>query len=163
MMPLSNDVWMNVLVPLSGCLPSASQVFADVSPDQLVQSGYNTHPIVQKYADISHKRGRKFEGPLLVLTGEADQIVSVRQLSSLVNDTCNLPKQESLEFVTYRNTDHFPFIQANPAKGLPWVKNRLSGKVVSGAACVQSVIGGFRTDVTVEALSANFLVDWGSL
>ncbi|ETI26090.1 hypothetical protein G647_02867 [Cladophialophora carrionii CBS 160.54] len=152
MTPLAYDRWMNVLVPFSGCNPTASQVFADVSPDQLVQPGWNTHPAVQRYANMSQNGRRLFEGPLLVLGGDADQIVFVSQLSSAVNDTCNMLEQggweESLESVTYQDMDHFPVVQASSAKWLPWVKDRLSDNVVLGPGCVQSVVKGTRTDVT---------------
>jgi pimeloyl-ACP methyl ester carboxylesterase len=164
--PLSYDRWMNVLAPLSGCFPTTVNVFADVSLDQLAEPGWNTHPTVQQYANISQNGRKRFKGPLLVLAGDSDQVVSVRQMTSAVNDTCNMLKQEgwkeSLEFVTYQDMNHFPVIQASSMKWLPWVKDRLSGKLVSGTGCVKSVADGFRTDFTVETLGPNFLVEWAS-
>ncbi|OCT49054.1 hypothetical protein CLCR_05257 [Cladophialophora carrionii] len=98
---------------------------------------------------------RKFEGALLVLG------VPVSQLSSAVHDTCNMLEQggwrESLEFVLHTGiwTVFLSFKRDRPS-GSPGVKDRLSDNVVLGPGCVQSVVKGFSTDVTVETATAKF-------
>ncbi|KAJ9615916.1 hypothetical protein H2200_001993 [Cladophialophora chaetospira] len=166
MTPLSYDRWMNVLAPLSGCLPTETLAFADVPAAQLAQPGWNTHPTVQQYANISQNGRKKFKGPLLIVGGGSDMIVSITQMTSAVNDTCSMLKQqgwkESLEFVKYEGMNHFPVIQASSMRWLPWLKDRLSGKSVAGTGCVKSVVDGFRTDDTVDSVAPNFLLEWAS-
>lgn len=166
MTPLSYDRWVNVLEPLSGCLPTYSLAYSDVPNDQLANPGWNTDPTVQKYAKLAETGRKKFKGPLLVLAGEVDMIVSHESVQSAVDDTCTMLKKgawnESLEFVTYQDMNHFPTIQASSMHWLQWVKDRLSGQKVSGTGCAKSVVNGYKTDFTVQSVGPNFLLEGAS-
>ncbi|KAK3938945.1 Alpha/Beta hydrolase protein [Diplogelasinospora grovesii] len=164
--PVSYDRWFNVLKPLDGCLPTDTLAFMNVTVDQLARPGWYEAPEVQRFAKLAESGRKKFKGPLLVVAGEADIVVPLDTIEPAVDDTCSMLEQEqwneSLEMVTYSAMDHFPVIQASQMKWLLWVKDRLAGVPVSKAGCAKSVVNGFRTDATLQAVEPNFLEGWAS-
>jgi pimeloyl-ACP methyl ester carboxylesterase len=162
--PMAADRWFNVMAPLSACLPTDVGVFADVPVDQLAQPGWLEHPAVQRFAEVATSGRKRFQGPLLVVTGDKDAADSVESVGSAFNVTCTMNKQnnwnQSLEMVTYAGVDHFPIIQASQLLWLDWVKARLSGKEVPKPGCKASAVDGFRADSIRQSTAPNFLVDW---
>jgi pimeloyl-ACP methyl ester carboxylesterase len=163
---VSYDRWFNVLEPLDGCLPTDSLAFTNVTTDELAVANWYDAPEVQEYAKLSESGRKKFKGPLLVISGEADIVVPHDTVEPAVDDTCSMLTHEhwdeSLEFVSYSAMDHFPSIQASQIKWLPWIKDRLSGVPVSKSGCVKSLVNGFRTDDTFQSAEPNFLEGWAS-
>ncbi|KIW12093.1 hypothetical protein PV08_09367 [Exophiala spinifera] len=166
MTSLAYDRFHNVLEPLQGCLPTYSQVFADVPLDQLTRPGWNNNSSVERYAQLSETGRKQFKGPLLILQGEDDVVVPLFTVESAVNDTCEMLSQqkwgESLELVTYSAMNHFPVMQASEMKWLTWVKDRFAGKQIASTGCVRNSVKGLKTDSTYESLGPNFLELWAS-
>lgn len=160
---LGYDRFRNVVEPLNGCLPTYTLatstedvLFNTTKPDWL------SHPTVQRYANLSESGSKRLKGPILLLAGELDSPIDLPNLQSTFNDTCAKNKQgkwgESLEMITYSGMNHFPMIQASSSKWLSWIKERVSGKPVAAPGCRQSVVEGYRTELTAQGIAPNFLV-----
>jgi pimeloyl-ACP methyl ester carboxylesterase len=164
--------WRDGIEPAEGCLPTDSLLFADISNNtmklaQLGRSGWTKDETVRQYLDLSKTGGNKFEGPLLVIAGNADAIVPQYSIKAAVDETCSrLTRErwsESLELVTYKNVGHFPVLQASQLQWLDWVKDRLSGKTAqSNTGCTTKLVEGFGSEFTPSAQAPNFLVQWAS-
>ena len=165
MSPAAYNLWTNVLEPVSGCLPTDSLVFSGLTSDKLARPGWEKDPETLAFAKLSETGRRKFKGPLLVLAGEGDVIVTHDELEQAVKDTCAMDAaqnwNESLEMVSFSAMNHFPVIQASQFKWLEWIKARLAGEEVS-KGCRNSVVNGFRTEDTFQTGTPNFLVEWAS-
>ncbi|EED13091.1 secretory lipase, putative [Talaromyces stipitatus ATCC 10500] len=164
--PVSYDRWFNVLKPLDGCLPTDSLAFTNVTVDELAVPNWYDAPEVQEYAKLAENGRKKFKGPLLIVSGEADIVVPLDTVESAVDDTCKMLKDEhwneSLELVTYSAMDHFPSIQASQMKWLPWIKDQLTGAPPPRPGCFKSAVTGIRTNDTVQTATPNFLEGWAS-
>lgn len=164
--PVSYDRWFNVLKPLDGCLPTDGLAFMNLTSDELAVANWYDAPEVNDFAELAETGRKRFKGPLLVVSGEADIVVPLDTVEPAVDDTCSMLEQgqwnESLEMVIYSAMDHFPSIQASQMKWLPWIKDRLSGVPVSKPGCVKSVVNGFRTNDTLQSTTPNFLEGWAS-
>jgi hypothetical protein len=161
---LSYDRWHNVLRPLQGCLPTDALVFSDITPDRLAKPDWQRDPTVQQYAKMTEVGGKKFKGPLLVLAGELDSIVSLTTIESAVDDTCNMANKhkwgESLEMIIYKGVDHFPLIQASQGRWLDWVKERLDSRPSPRAGCTKKSVKGLRSEFAFQSITPNFLEAW---
>ncbi|KAK1750349.1 Alpha/Beta hydrolase protein [Echria macrotheca] len=168
MTDISRDRWLNVLKPIQGCFPTSVLVFSDLNLTQLVQPGWEKAETVQQFANRTAIGGAKFKGPMLVIGGGLDTVVSVDGIKTVVNATCSAIKgpgpkgvaTESLEMVTYETANHFPQIQASQSKWLEWVKDRFMGAAAPKAGCTSSSIAGLRSEFTFQTPLPNFLEDW---
>ncbi|KAB5540596.1 putative secretory lipase [Coniochaeta sp. 2T2.1] len=164
MTPTSYDRWNNVLMAVQGCFPTDNLVFSDLKPDQFANPGWTEHPTVQSWAKRAETGRKRFKGPLLVLSGEADIVIPSAAVQSAVDDTCNMLKSqgwdESLELITYGGMNHFPSVQASQNKWLEWIKERLSDGPGPYAGCTRSRVGGFRTEFMAQTPFPNFLGAW---
>ena len=157
------DRWFNVLKKVQGCLPTDVLTFSSLPNDQLAREGWTQDPIVQEWANLTDVGSKKFKGPMLVLVGEADEVVNADLVKTTVQDTCAFSQREhqreSIEFIEYSAMDHFPVIQASQEKWMGWIKERLGeGWPVWGGHCSTSRVEGFRT--TKVGSSPNFLLSW---
>ncbi|KAH8600714.1 putative secretory lipase [Bisporella sp. PMI_857] len=163
---VSSDLWFNVLKPLQGCLPTDSVVFGNVTGNDLARGGWTNDNVVQRFARLAETGRKRFSGPLLVLAGEKDIVVTQASTESAVDDTCALTTrdgwQESLDLVAYSDMNHFPVIQASKFDWLPWVKESLEGKPVNPSGCTKRIVKGFRTQYTPQTGTPNFLAEWAS-
>ncbi|KAK6439289.1 hypothetical protein LTR95_004507 [Oleoguttula sp. CCFEE 5521] len=164
--PLARDRWFNVLEPLHGCLATDTLAFAGVPLDQYAFPNWTQHPTAKRFAQLTKVGGKSFKGPLLIVAGEKDIVVTQDSVQSAVNDTCALLERrgnaESLQMITYQGMNHFPVIQASSAKWLQWVKHRLFDKAPEEviAGCRTDVVEGFRTEFTPQSITPNFLTTW---
>ncbi|KAK5044830.1 hypothetical protein LTR84_010368 [Exophiala bonariae] len=161
---LGYDRYKNVVEPLKVCLPTYT--LATSTEDVIFNTtkpGWYQDPTVQRYAEFTEHGHRKLKGPILMLAGERDAAVHYPSLLEIVNGTCSLLTQEkwgeSIDFVTYKDMDHFPMIQASSARWLSWIKDRLAGKPAPKPGCSSAVVKGFRSEFTEQSTAPNFFLD----
>ena len=112
---------------IQGCNPVFTELlFAQA----LYQSGWQYLPRVKEYRDINGSGGRKIVGPLLVVQGVADPIVSAEVTDAAVDKTCALYPDASLEYQRYAGATHIPAMYASQRNWLNWIEDRFNGRPV---------------------------------
>ncbi|KUJ07791.1 uncharacterized protein LY89DRAFT_765845 [Mollisia scopiformis] len=158
MSPIAYDRYQNVVKPLQGCLPTNSLAYADVTDFAI--PGWTNDSIVQQWQDQYHVSGREFQGPLLIIAGSND-VISIDQLSSGINASCDASCDQSLEAYVYNDMEHFPVIQASRIKWMSWIKDKFTGNSKSDGSCGKmTTVQGFNTNYTIQSQAANWLVGW---
>jgi len=156
--------WHKVLKPKQGCLPADTLAFDGVTPEDLAVRDWQEHPTVRAYANLSRLGGRELQGPMLVITGDVDVIVSAKSVEGAADETCRFPQRggsAGIELITYKGAGHFPLIQASQGRWMNWVKERLrSPENEKLPACSKKTVEGLRSAFSVPAQLPNFLVTW---
>lgn len=132
---------LSLVSKLQGCNPVVSTLFNNESgltqPDGL-QSFY-----AGAYVNLAANGGRPISGPLLVLQGEADPVVTLEPTTKVVDQTCDLYPQSQLEYAIFANVSHVPVMYAAERIWLKWIEDRFAG-AATPRECRRSNYSGAR-------------------
>ncbi|KAK3368283.1 Alpha/Beta hydrolase protein [Podospora didyma] len=172
MTPVTYDRWNNVITPQQACNPAGSLILSDIPQADLARPTWTKDKPAVDFVNRTVPGGKKFAGPLLVIAGEQDSLVTLQNLQPIYNDTCAFLAQthssEVLELVTFPKMNHFPVILASQSLWMEWIKDRLLGSSAprakkdttsfgsKGPNCSQRSVNGFRTDLVAQGQNAIF-------
>lgn len=125
---------INLLTEIQGCNPVIAEFSVDpdfLSPD------FTKNFYVQSYRNLTTNGGRPIAGPLLIIHGDADNVVPYQPIATAVDQTCNKYPRSQLEFATFGNTTHEPAMFASQRFWLKWIEDRFAG-ISTPQQCVKT-------------------------
>lgn len=96
-----------------------------------------------KYSNLVSSGSKPIGGPLLVLQGSADPVVSVNLTDLVVNQTCSLHPDSQIQSYTYTGATHVPVMYASQRTWLDWIADRFANKSLP-QGCSRTTISSFR-------------------
>lgn len=94
----------------------------------LLQDGWKEDPSILEYQKRTETRGKKIEGPMLVIFGEADPLINVELCAKAVKDTAGKFPNAQIEFVRMPNVSHTASLTSSQQIWLKWTENRFAGE-----------------------------------
>jgi pimeloyl-ACP methyl ester carboxylesterase len=116
-------------VTTQGCWDYAYASFLDVKPGKVLKAGWDQTEGAQRFFKASELGASPVAGPLLVLTGEADQTVPFPLVKATVKKAC--ANGVALTFRSYPGLDHDPTMDKSTPDQLAWIRDRFAGKAVT--------------------------------
>ena len=113
-------------VTTKGCWDYAYASFLDVPAGKVLKAGWDQTDGAQRFFNASELGTSLVGGPLLVITGEADQTVPFPLVKATVKKACanGIP----LQFRSYPGLDHDPTMDKSTPDQLAWIRDRFAGK-----------------------------------
>jgi alpha-beta hydrolase superfamily lysophospholipase len=108
-----------------------AQAHAETAGSTL-KSGWDRTAAVKRFLKGNHLGEDRVSTPLLVITGEADQTVSVSAVRGIVEKACR--NGTKLEFHPYPGLEHTPAMVNSMPEQLDWIRERFAGKP-AGNSC----------------------------
>ncbi len=102
-----------------------AQAHAETAGSTL-KPGWDQTAAVKRFLKGNHLGEARVTTPLLVITGEADQTVSVSAVREIVKKACS--NGTKLEFHPYPGLEHTPAMINSMPEQLAWIRERLAGK-----------------------------------
>ena len=103
-------------------------------PDMLKHGWYhNTH--IQRYQEIAVNGGREILGPLLVIQGADDPIVSAQSVTDGVNETLKAFPSAQIEYHVLPHVTHASAMYAGQQIYLDWIAARFKGEPATPGYC----------------------------
>lgn len=109
-----------------GCWLYAYASFLNDHEVRVVRPGWDRTAAAQRFFAANQLGAAPVRGPLLVLTGEADETVPFALVKSVVRKACGIGS--ALSFRSYPGLDHDPTMQKSTPDQLAWVRDRFAGK-----------------------------------
>lgn len=94
----------------------------------LLQDGWREDPSILEYQKRTETRGKKIEGPLLVVFGEADPLINIELCAKAVEDTAGKFPNTQIEFVRIPNVSHAASLTSSQQIWLKWTEDRFAGE-----------------------------------
>jgi pimeloyl-ACP methyl ester carboxylesterase len=113
-------------VTTKGCWYYAYASFLDAHGGAVLKPGWDRTPGAQKFFAANELGRSAVGGPLLVLTGEADETVPLALVKATVRRACS--NGVALTFRSYPGLDHDPTMEKSTPDQLAWVRDRFAGK-----------------------------------
>jgi len=96
----------------------------------VLRAGWERTAGAQRFFAASELGAAPVGGPLLVLTGEADETVPFPLVKATVKKACG--NGVALTFRSYPGLDHDPTMDKSTPDQLAWIRDRLAGKPAAG-------------------------------
>ncbi len=113
-------------VTTKGCWYYAYASFLDAHGGPILKAGWDRTAGAQKFLAANELGTTAVGGPLLVLTGEADETVPLALVKATVRRACS--RSIALAFHSYPGLDHDPTMEKSTPDQLAWVRDRFAGK-----------------------------------
>jgi pimeloyl-ACP methyl ester carboxylesterase len=113
-------------VTTKGCWDYAYASFLHDRGGKVLKPGWDETPAARKFFASNILGAAPVHGPLLVLTGEADETVPLALVKATVKKACG--NGIALYFRSYPGLDHDPTMEKSTPDQLAWVKDRFAGK-----------------------------------
>ncbi|KAI4134154.1 MAG: hypothetical protein LQ341_006071 [Variospora aurantia] len=116
----------NVIDSAAGVASAIAMLFGT----KLLKEDWARNEHVERYLALISNGAKAFDGPLLVMHGEADEMLSVDGTNEAVAKTVALFPSSSLEYITLPDVTHAPALQASQSIWMDWIADRFAGKEV---------------------------------
>lgn len=126
--------YINLLTEIKGCSPAVAQF--SVTPN-FVKPTFAQNFYVRSYRNLTSNGGKPIGGPLLVIHGNADNVVAYQTAANAVDQTCQNYPRAQLEFLTFAHATHEPVMYASQRIWLKWIEDRFAG-APSPQQCVRT-------------------------
>jgi pimeloyl-ACP methyl ester carboxylesterase len=113
-------------VTTKGCWLYAYATFLNDHDQKVLKPGWDRTAAAQRFFAANQLGSAPVRGPLLVLTGEADQTVPLTLVKGVVKKACG--NNIALSFRSYPGLDHDPTMEKSTPDQLAWVRDRFAGK-----------------------------------
>lgn len=130
---------LGLLEELGGCASTTLELLGGSEFDQIMKPGWTSNAYMLKYLELTGAGGGAIAGPMLVVTGTADQFVPEFTVAQTVNDTCSNHAESALEYLVVNGTTHVPTLYATQKQWLGWIADRFAGVPVA-AGCQNTVL-----------------------
>jgi pimeloyl-ACP methyl ester carboxylesterase len=117
----------DLLAQIGGCASAYLQLYYQGG---LVRSGWEATSAMQEFQHLTGNGGRPISGPMLVLQGTGDVVISANLTTHFVNETCALYPDSEIEYAVFEGADHVPTLYASQRIWLGWIAERFEGKPV---------------------------------
>jgi pimeloyl-ACP methyl ester carboxylesterase len=117
-------------VTTKGCWYYAYASFLDAHGGAVLKAGWDRSAGAHKFFAANELGRAPVRGPLLVLTGEADETVPLALVKATVRQACS--NGIALSFRSYPGLDHDPTMEKSTPDQLAWARDRFAGKLFSG-------------------------------
>ena len=125
-------------------LQACYNVFSELAASPtLTQPSWIDNEYVKMYFDLASSGGKPIGGPLLVLQGSADPVVSVNFTGQAINQTCSLHADSQIQYITYTGATHVPMMYASQRTWLDWIADRFANKSAP-QGCSSTTVSSFR-------------------
>ncbi len=125
---------LNLLSEIQGCNIPAYELFSEPG---LFQPNWAQNHYVQAFQNLTANGNHPVAGPMLVIQGEADNLVPVQLTTEAVDKVCKVYPEPQLEYVTLANTTHIPAVYASQRQWLAWIADRFANNMAAGG-CYRS-------------------------
>jgi alpha-beta hydrolase superfamily lysophospholipase len=119
---------LNLLSEVQGCNSPAFELFSEPG---LFQPDWPKNRYVQAFQSLTANGDHPIAGPMFVIQGEADNLVSVQLTTEAVDKVCKDFPRSQLEYVTLANATHVPAVYASQRQWLAWIEDRFANKVAA--------------------------------
>lgn len=116
---------LDTYLALRGC---NSVLFQLPSGPNTVKSGWQNNPYIQKYQEVAANGGKKISGPLLIIQGEDDPLISSQPVTDAVNETAKMFPSSHIEYYLLPHVTHAPAMYASQQIWMDWIAARFSGQ-----------------------------------
>jgi pimeloyl-ACP methyl ester carboxylesterase len=113
-------------VTTKGCWNYAYASFLNDRDGKVLKAGWDQTEPAQRFLKTNVLGGAVVGGPLLVLTGEADETVPFALVKATVKKACG--NHIALQFRSYPGLDHDPTMEKSTPDQLAWIRDRFAGK-----------------------------------
>jgi pimeloyl-ACP methyl ester carboxylesterase len=113
-------------VTTKGCWLYAYASFLNHHEEKVLKPGWDRTAAAQRFFAANQLGSAPVRGPLLVLTGEADETVPLALVKAVVKKACG--NGIALSFHSYPGLDHDPTMEKSTPDQLAWVRDRFAGK-----------------------------------
>ncbi|KAH1294719.1 hypothetical protein KXX11_008746 [Aspergillus fumigatus] len=115
--------------------------FAMFSPEEAVlQPGWHETWYAKAFEQLTNPGKRPFKGPILLVQGTEDQIVSYSSTKATMQETCKRYPGDP-ELLAVPQASHFAAINAAKQTLLRWIEDRFEHRPVDRHGCVESQLG----------------------
>ncbi|KAI4191823.1 MAG: hypothetical protein LQ348_003399 [Seirophora lacunosa] len=120
---------------------------------KLLKEDWAQNEYIEKYLTLIFNGAKAFDGPLLVMHGDADETLSVDATNKAIAVTATLFPSSSLEYIALSNVTHAPALQASQSIWTNRIFDRFSGRAVKS--------GFQRTEVVRPRLAQSYQIAQG--
>ena len=113
-------------VTTKGCWLYAYASFLSDREEKVLKPGWDRTAAAQQFFTANQLGSAPVRGPLLVLSGEADETVPLALVKTVVKKACG--NGIALSFHSYPGLDHDPTMEKSTPDQLAWVRDRFAGK-----------------------------------
>ena len=113
-------------VTTKGCWAYAYASFLNDHEQTVLKPGWDQTAAAKGFFAANRLGAAPVHGPLLVLTGEADETVPFPLVKAIVKKACG--NGIALHFRSYPGLDHDPTMAQSTPDQLAWVRDRFAGK-----------------------------------
>jgi pimeloyl-ACP methyl ester carboxylesterase len=113
-----------------GCWNYAYASFLDIKNERILKRTWEDGDAVRNFFSGNELGRSPIGGPLLVITGEADQTVPFALVEQTVKKAC--ANGIALAFRSYAGLDHDPTMEKSTPDQLEWIRERFAGKSAAG-------------------------------
>jgi alpha-beta hydrolase superfamily lysophospholipase len=96
----------------------------------LFKPGWETNEYVQRFQELTHAGGKGFRGPMLLLQGLSDPLISHSVTSEAAKRTADICPKASIKYVQYHDISHVPTAYVSQRLWLDWIKSRFDDEPV---------------------------------
>lgn len=93
-----------------------------------VKSGWQNNPYIQKYQEVAANGSKKISGPMLIIQGEDDPMISSQSVTDAVNETVKIFPLSQIEYYLLPHVAHAPAMYASQQIWMDWIAARFAGE-----------------------------------
>lgn len=97
---------------------------------ELLKPDWTQNAFVKKFESLVSNGGKNIEGPLLVIHGEADPLLSSAATIAAVDKTAELFPSAQIQHISLPGVTHVPALFASQRIWMDWIADRFAGKKV---------------------------------
>ncbi|PQE17199.1 secretory lipase protein [Rutstroemia sp. NJR-2017a BVV2] len=118
---------MNQFLAVGGCTIIKDLLFGPAAAGTLLTSNWRTNTWVRKYNNLTANYDQKIGGPLLIVHGEADSLLSINLTVAAVSATISRYPTSQLEFLRLPSTSHNAALTGGQSVWMDWIADRFKG------------------------------------
>ena len=116
---------LNLVLATGGCSATSLSLLLGAN---LLKPEWRDNESIQKFQSLTANGHTRIEGPLLVLHGEADPILSIQMTIDAVNQISELFPLSQLNFISLSNVSHVPAMTSSQRLWMEWIGDRFAGR-----------------------------------
>ncbi|KAI4140988.1 MAG: hypothetical protein L6R39_005557 [Caloplaca ligustica] len=117
---------LETYVALKGC----NTVLFNIQAKDILKDGWQNNPSIQDHQRIAEVGGKPVRGPMLIIQGEIDPIVSPPSVTDAIERTVKADPSANIEYHVLPNVSHAETMYAGLQYYLDWIAARFSGQAV---------------------------------
>ena len=120
--------WVEMFGNLSDASGCNNVLFQAATVPNMLKAGWQHNIHFQKYQELAANGGREFKGPLLVIQGADDPVVSTQSVTDGVNETLQLFPSAQIEYHILPRVTYASAMYAGQQLYIDWIAARYKGE-----------------------------------